>query len=309
MIVRILPLLIGLLAFPSAATAKPVGSDLDALEPTKTIVCPASASCDLAQELSGNGTPFSPPTGVIASWSVKLGAVAPQGIRLVIQDATGTAGQGQGRRTIDVGRLRTAVANGVTTFSERLPIHADEVFGVRLLGSGRGSTRATIAAPFSDEYKTMLLWDPPLPFGDSYRLADKVIDDTRVALRIEVVPPDPGRCAPFNTYSGSRLDDDYGGFAGAGDVIYGLAGGDSLRGNSGADCIHGGGGADRLAGMDGPDLITGGKGRDDIGAGNGPDSIFVRDGRRDTVRCAGGHDFVKADRVDRLSRCEQIRRR
>ncbi len=232
--------LLSLVGLPPLAEAKTVGSDLDALEPTKTIVCPVGASCDVAQALSGNGTPFSPPTGVIARWSVKLGAGAPEGIRLVVQEATGTAGSRQGRRTIDVGSLRAPAPNGVTTFSEHLPIHADEVFGVRLEGNGQGPTRATIAAPFTDEYRTMLLWDPPLPFGHSYRLADRVFENTRIALSVEVVPPAPGRCDPLNTYTGSRLGDDYGGFPKAGDLIYGKGGGDSLRGNSGADCVHGG---------------------------------------------------------------------
>jgi hypothetical protein len=296
------------LALAPAAQAKTVGSDLGTLQPTRTLAC-AAGSCDVAQELSGNGTPFSPPTGVIASWSVKLGAVAPTGMRLVVQDATGTAGEGQGRRTIDVGPLRRAGPDGVSTFPERLPIHADEVFGVRLVGEDGRPTRATIAAPFLDEYKTILLWDPPLPFGDSYRLADRVIDDSRVALSIDVVPPDPGRCAPFNAYTGSRLGDDYGGFARAGDVIRGLRGADALRGNSGADCVYGGPGADRLAGMDGADLLSGGGGRDDVGAGEGDDRVLVRDGRTDTVRCGGGRDFVKADRLDRLFGCEAARRR
>jgi hypothetical protein len=290
------------------ATAKTVGSDLDTLGPTKTIVCPAGRSCDVAQALSGNGTPFSPPTGVIAQWSVKLGARAPEGIRLVVQEATGTAGSGQGRRTIDVGSLRAPAPNGVTTFSENMPIHADELFGVRLEASTRATTNATIAAPYSDEYRTMLLWDPPLPFGDSYRLADRIFENTRIALSIEVVPPASGRCDPLNTYTGSRLGDDYGGFAHAGDVIHGRAGGDSLRGNSGADCVYGGRGGDRLAGMDGADLIAGGGGRDDVGAGEGNDRVLVRDGQEDTVRCGSGRDFVKADRLDRLSGCERIRR-
>jgi hypothetical protein len=301
--------LAGLAAFSPLAAAQTVGSDLDALQPTKTIVCPTGASCDVAQALSGNGTPFSPPTGVIARWSVKLGASVPEGIRLIVQESTGTAGPGQGRRTIDVGPLRGApVRNGVTTHFERMPIHGDELFGVRLAGTTRAETIATIAAPFTDEYRTMLLWDPPLPFGDSYRLADRVFEDTRIALSIEVVPPAPGRCDPLNTYTGSRLGDDYGGFHGAGDVIYGKAGGDRLRGNSGADCVYGGSGGDRIAGMDGADLIVGGGGRDDVRAGEGEDRILVRDGRRDTVRCAGGRDSVKADRFDLLWGCERIRR-
>lgn len=292
----------------SPAPAKTVGSDLGALEPTKTIICPSGPACLLAQALSGNGTPFSPPTGVITSWSVKLGARAPEGIRLVVQDATGTAGSRQGRRTVDVGSLRRPLAEGVSTFSERLPIHADEVFGVRLEAASRLGTAAAIAAPFTDEYKTLLLWDPPPPFRGSFPLAGEIFQNTRIALSIEVVPPATGRCAPLNTFTGSRLGDDYGGFGEGGDPIYGLGGNDLLRGLRGEDCIYGGRGDDQIAGMDDADLLSGGLGRDDVGAGEGDDRILVRDGKRDAVRCGDGRDTVEADGLDRLVECERVLR-
>jgi hypothetical protein len=291
------------------SSADTVGSDLEALSPTKTIACPRSEACILAQALGGNGTPFSPPTGVIASWSVKLGGAVPQGIRLVVQRATGTGGAGQGRRTIDVGSLRRSLnPNGVTTFPERLPIHGDEAFGIRLEAASRSGTRATIAAPFSDEYKTMLLWDPPPPFGAPGALADRIFQSTRIAISVEVVPPSPHRCDPLNTYTGSRRGDDYGGFIYGGDVIYGLGGGDSLRAYRGDDCVYGGRGDDKMTGMDGDDLLDGGPGRDNVGAGEGSDRILVRDGETDTVRCGGGFDSVKADGLDRVSGCERVRR-
>lgn len=292
-----------------ASSADTVGSDLEALSPTKTIACPRSEACILAQALGGNGTPFSPPTGVIAGWSVKLGPSVPDGIRLVVQRATGTGGAGQGRRTIDVGSLRRSLnPNGVTTFSERLPIHGDETFGVRLEAASQAGTRATIAAPFSDEYKTMLLWDPPPLFGAPGSLADAVFQGTRIAISVDVVPPSPRRCDPLNTYTGSRRGDDYGGFLYGGDAIYGLGGDDSLRAYRGSDCVYGGRGDDQMAGMDGPDVLDGGPGLDDVGAGQGNDRILVRDGQRDTVRCGGGRDSVKADGLDRVLGCEQVRR-
>jgi hypothetical protein len=301
---------VGVTALTPMSSADTVGSDLEALNPTKTIACPRSEACILAQALGGNGTPFSPPTGVIASWSVKLGPSVPEGIRLVIQSATGTGGAGQGRRTIDVGSLRRSLnPNGVTNFSERLPIHADETFGVRLEATSRTGTRATIAAPFGDEYKTLLLWDPPPPFGGpSSSLADRIFASTRIAINVDVVPPGPRRCDPLNTYTGSRHGDDYGGFIYGGDVIYGLGGNDSLRAYRGSDCVYGGRGDDQMAGMDGPDVLDGGPGRDDIGAGEGNDRILARDGQRDTVRCGGGRDSVKADGLDRVLGCEQVRR-
>jgi serralysin len=122
------------------------------------------------------------------------------------------------------------------------------------------------------------------------------------------VPPAPDRCTPLNTFTGSRFGDDYGGFGEGGDPIYGLGGNDLLRGLRGEDCVYGGPGNDRIAGMDDADLLSGGPGRDDIGAGEGDDRILVRDGKRDTVRCAGGRDTVEADGLDRLSDCEQVRR-
>ena len=282
---------------------------MEALDPTVTIACPNDDACVLAQALGGNGTPFSPPTGVITSWSVKLGARAPEGIRLTVQEAAGSAGSRKGRRTIDVGELQVPGPGGVTTFPERLPIHADEVFGVRIEAASRAGTSASIAAPFTDEYKTLLLWDPPPPFGGSdFPLPTRVFQSTRIALSIEVVPPAPGRCDPLNTFTGSRFGDDYGGFGKAGDPINGLGGDDLLRGLSGADCVYGGGGDDEVAGMDGADLLSGGSGRDRIRAGKGNDRILVRDGKRDRVQCAEGRDTVEADRLDRLFECERVRR-
>lgn len=296
-------------AFAPPASADTVGSDLNVLDPSETVVCPSGTACVLAQALGGNGTPFSPPGGIITRWSVKLGSSVPDGMRLVVQSPNGNGGAGAARRTIDVGLLRRElIANETATFFERLPIQADETFGVRLEASSRAGTRATIAAPFDDEYKTLLLWDPPPPFGGRGSLAGRVFQNTRIAISAEVVPPSPDRCDPLNLYTGSRYGDDYGGFPDGGDVIRGLGGNDHLRGLQLEDCVYGGRGDDQIAGMDGNDALAGGAGRDDIGAGEGDDWIFVRDGKRDTVRCGSGWDFVKADGADSLQGCEQVRR-
>lgn len=294
---------------PTAAAAETVGSDLDALTPTKTIACPDGSACTLAQSLGGNGTPFSPPGGIITGWSVRFGAVVPEAIRLVVQDVSSYGGANSGRRTIDVGALQDSlVPNRVSTFPERLPIDADQTFGVVIEGSSRARARATIAAPFDDEYKTMLLWDPPPPFGGRPVLPSKNFANTRITISADVSEPNPGRCDPLNTYTGSRHSDDYGGFDHAGDVIYGKGGNDSLRAYTGDDCVYGGPGRDQIAGMDGADLLVGGPGADEIGAGEGNDRIRVRDNSRDIVRCASGRDFVEADSLDVLQGCEQIRR-
>jgi len=301
--------LLGGAVLAPAASAESVGSDLGALTPIQTISCPRGKACILAQALGGNGTPFSPPTGVIASWSVKLGAKVPDGIRLVVQRAAAFGGAGGSRRVIDVGSLRrTLTRDGVTNFPERLPIHADETFGVRLEARNRAATAATISAPFTGEYNTLLLWDPPMPFGGHGGETTKVLGKSRITISAEVVPPSRRRCAPLNTYTGSSRGDDYGGFLYGGDVIYGYGGNDHLRAYRGEDCVYGGRGNDQIAGMDGSDLLVGGPGHDDIGAGQGNDRILVRDGRRDVVRCGGGFDFVKADGLDVLHGCERIRR-
>jgi hypothetical protein len=44
----------------------------------------------------------------------------------------------------------------VNTFDEQLPIDADQTFGLQLSGSSSQRTRATLLAPFTDEYKTAL---------------------------------------------------------------------------------------------------------------------------------------------------------
>lgn len=286
------------------AGAETIGSDLEALTPTKTVACSKGKSCVVAQSLGGNGTPFSPPGGIITSWSVKLGASAPEGMRLIVQDVHDYGGPDSGRRTIDLGTLqRSFRRNGVSTFDEQLPIDADQTFGLQLSGTSSQGTRATLLAPFTDEYKTALLWDPAPVFGGAYATATKVFANSRLTLSVEVVPPSPQRCAPLNTFTGSNRADDYGGFDNAGDVIHGRGGNDELRGYTGEDCMYGGRGNDHLAGMNGSDLIVGGPGHDDIGGGNGNDRILVRDGAADVVRCGSGHDVVKADSFDRLIGC------
>jgi Ca2+-binding RTX toxin-like protein len=107
------------------------------------------------------------------------------------------------------------------------------------------------------------------------------------------------------------------------DFLSGGSGSDKLRGESGRDRLLGGGGRDRLiggssrdrldagtgndriAGNSGNDVLRAGKGRDRIWGGSGNDRIVTRDGRRDRVDCGRGKkDRVRADRADRLRRCE-----
>lgn len=107
------------------------------------------------------------------------------------------------------------------------------------------------------------------------------------------------------------------------DVIRGLAGNDTLFGDAcgspaasrhataaadGNDKLYGGPGKDRLYGGGGGDTIDGGSGQDRIAGGGGRDRINAKDGARDRIDCGPGKDRVRADRKDRLRRCERVRR-
>jgi Ca2+-binding RTX toxin-like protein len=93
------------------------------------------------------------------------------------------------------------------------------------------------------------------------------------------------------------------------DKLRGESGRDRLLGGSSRDRLDGGTGNDRIAGNSGNDVLRAGKGRDRVSGGSGKDTVFARDGRRDRVDCGGGRkDRVRADRADRLRRCERVRR-
>ena len=112
-----------------------------------------------------------------------------------------------------------------------------------------------------------------------------------------------------------------------GELIRGLAGADRLRGGGGEDCVRGDADRDAVFGDDGNDTLLGGAGRDRLYGGPGDDALVgggavdlldggagadildAADGRAERVRCGSGRDRVRADRVDRLSGCERVRRR
>jgi hypothetical protein len=143
---------------------------------------------------------------------------------------------------------------------------------------------------------------------------------------------------------GSNGEDDLQGDAGADDLmgeqdpdrLAGAAGSDRLWGGGARDVLHGGAGADLLRGQGGNDLSYGGPGADTHRAGGGDDTVMevptvysaaeplvtgrnhldagagrdrvnVANGRRDRVDCGSGRDTVKADKSDRLRRCERRR--
>ena len=93
------------------------------------------------------------------------------------------------------------------------------------------------------------------------------------------------------------------------DRLAGASGNDRLLGGNGNDKLTGGKGNDRLSGGNGNDTLSPGDGHDAIAGGPGNDTINAVDGVRETVDCGRGRDTVRADRRDRLLRCEKITRR
>jgi Ca2+-binding RTX toxin-like protein len=168
----------------------------------------------------------------------------------------------------------------------------------------------------------------------------------RIALPVPVLgdgtPAVPGVC--INLFQGGDGADDLGG-SNFGDVIMGSGGDDQLAGLGGDDCLLGDSGSDRLYGSDGTDDLRGMSGRDllDAGSGNdnldgggdrdrlvagsgndklmaggaadsysagsGRDQIDAMDGYSEWVDCGGDTDRVLADRNDRLTDCERVKRR
>jgi Ca2+-binding RTX toxin-like protein len=131
----------------------------------------------------------------------------------------------------------------------------------------------------------------------------------------------PGRCANevfgqgrTDVLTGSSAGDNF--HAGTDiDILFGLAGDDCIHGERGDDQISGGdgndlldgdSGDDRLKGDGGNDRIVGGRGYNRYSGGDGADTIYARNGRAETVECGPGRDWVKADRKDRLRRCERV---
>jgi Tol biopolymer transport system component len=92
------------------------------------------------------------------------------------------------------------------------------------------------------------------------------------------------------------------------DRLIGGKGDDALFGGPGSDRLVGGSGADYLSGGSGHDRLVGGPGRNRIEAGGGSDSVNSANGVRELVDCGFGRDTVTADRRDRLSGCERVKR-
>jgi uncharacterized repeat protein (TIGR01451 family) len=143
----------------------------------------------------------------------------------------------------------------------------------------------------------------------------------------------PGRCK--NPQTGTNIPDVMNGTP-AGDLLHGFLGGDEIKGFLGDDCLfgdigddfldggpgndflsggrgndreNGGPGDDTVNGDGGRDTLNGGTGNDTLNGGTGNDTIKARDRTRDKVDCGPGKDKVVADRKDKLTGCELVKRR
>lgn len=182
-----------------------------------------------------------------------------------------------------------------------------------------GQTFATIGIPTNSDrlfenpesFRVELFDSVNATFGEYVAFAT-IVNDLRA-----------GRCQ--NIVEGDRRTDILTGSAAGdlivgrndSDVLFGLGGADCIRGEKGHDIIDGGDGNDVVDGGSGDDELKGGDGRDRLygrrgvnryngGAGN--DTIYARNGRSEIVECGSGRDVVKADRRDRLRRCERVSR-
>jgi hypothetical protein len=149
---------------------------------------------------------------------------------------------------------------------------------------------------------------------------DQVRNSNVTDFYIEVVV---GLKQASSVWTGTVRPDDLSGNLNA-DTLEGLAGDDSLDGGAGPDTLNGGAGSDDLTGGAGNDVITdtssagsarsvgsaakAAKFTNVIDAGAGNDRINVRNKKRDKVKCGKGKDTVKADKLDKLSGCEKVKR-
>ena len=96
---------------------------------------------------------------------------------------------------------------------------------------------------------------------------------------------------------------------GGDDRLEGGTGDDTLLGAGGRDSLDGQDGNDTLDGGRGDDSLTGGPGRNRLLGGAGNDRLNARNRSRDSVACGlGKRDLLRADRSDRVSGCERVRR-
>jgi hypothetical protein len=98
---------------------------------------------------------------------------------------------------------------------------------------------------------------------------------------------------PLPTMTGTAGDDYMDGVHGKFDnVIFGLAGNDTIIGHDGSDSLYGGDGNDTLYGYWGNDTLVGGAGKDKLDGGNGDDKLYGGDGLDTLTGGSGADTFV-----------------
>jgi Ca2+-binding RTX toxin-like protein len=142
----------------------------------------------------------------------------------------------------------------------------------------------------------------PLQVKVFTRLGDDYVDTSQLPAAFDLYGlADAGD----DTYIGGAADDFINGAPGR-DRLVGGGGNDWLRAGEDHDVILGGPGNDRLVGVYGPDRIVGGSGQDRLGGGPGDDTLYAGP-QDDFVLCNSGHDWVSAQKADRItSDCENI---
>jgi hypothetical protein len=91
-------------------------------------------------------------------------------------------------------------------------------------------------------------------------------------------------------------------------TLAGTNGDDSLTGSGLYDIICARGGDDTVSAGAGSDWVFPGGGHDTVLTRRGNDHVITRDNVRDDIDCGTGYDVVLADRLDRVMRCEVVRR-
>ncbi|WGF90511.1 G8 domain-containing protein [Marinivivus vitaminiproducens] len=147
----------------------------------------------------------------------------------------------------------------------------------------------TFLAVFDDDW--------PMPTSNtSYVYNGTWLDRDGVYLPTALM--DPADIATGGTESdgrfrinGSDADNRMSGINNRRDLVYGLAGEDTITGRGGDDEIYGGDGADGVYGGGGDDAVYGGADGDTVEGGEGNDNLYGGDGD-DVIRSGGGGDVA-----------------
>ena len=204
-------------------------------------------------------------------------------------------GEGTAASDRDYGARRGAatIPPGETSVVIGIPTNADRLFE-------------------TDESFRVELYDATNARFGEYVAFGTIVNDLRAGRCQNIVQGRKGTDVLTGSAGGDliigRQDIDFLFGLGGPDCIRGERGDDIIDGGDGDDLVDGGSGDDRIRGGDGDDLLFGRRGVNRYNGGPGDDRIYSRNGRAEIVECGPGRDRVKADRRDRLRRCERVTR-